>query len=247
MDLKLLSWFDEQDVSFAMEVCERTAADKKGGHLARLVNTGGLLLREKAQCADEDAEFFEDVAKHRFFNTNNLWINLPKLKAKMKESDGVLPLPVMRNAKSVDPRDGQSTPVFQLETAMGAAIECFDDAEAIVIPRSRFAPVKTTGDLLALMSDAYETTADHRMVLRPERHGKPPIIKLDGCYKFVDQLNELVPDGPPSLLHCSKLEVNGKIRIARGVVFKGKVKVTNTGDDLAVLDSGTYEDTDLAP
>ena len=115
--------------------------------------------------------------------------------------------PVMRNSKTIDPRDSQSTAVLQLETAMGAAIECFDDAEAIVIPRSRFAPVKTTGDLLALSSDAYEVTADHRMVLKPERMGVPPTIKLDGMYKFVDAMEQMVPNGPPSLVACKKLTI----------------------------------------
>ena len=45
--------------------------------------------------------------------------------------------------------------VFQLETAMGSAIESFDDSGAVVVPRSRFAPVKTTNDLFVLRSDAY--------------------------------------------------------------------------------------------
>ena len=51
---------------------------------------------------------------------------------------------------------------------MGSAIECFPGAGAILIPRTRFAPVKTTADMLALMSDAYEVTEDFRMVLRSE-------------------------------------------------------------------------------
>ena len=42
------------------------------------------------------------------------------------------------------------------ETARGSAIECFDDAGAVVVPRSRFAPVKTCSDLFALRSDAYK-------------------------------------------------------------------------------------------
>lgn len=37
---------------------------------------------------------------------------------------------------------------------MGSAIECFDDADAVVVPRSRFAPVKTCNDLFALRSGA---------------------------------------------------------------------------------------------
>jgi UDP-N-acetylglucosamine pyrophosphorylase len=51
------------------------------------------------------------VAKHRYFNTNNLWVDLAKLKAKMAQHEGVLPLPVMKNRKTVDPRDKESTPV----------------------------------------------------------------------------------------------------------------------------------------
>ena len=81
----------------------------------------------------------------------------------MDENNGVLPLPVIKNGKTVDPRDKKSTKVLQLETAMGAAIASFEGAGAILIPRSRFAPVKTTNDMLALMSDAYEVTADHRI------------------------------------------------------------------------------------
>ena len=64
-------------------------------------------------------------------------------------SNGVLALPLITNKKSVNPRDGSSAPVFQLETAMGSAIECFDGAAAVVVPRTRFAPVKTTGWALA--------------------------------------------------------------------------------------------------
>merc|ERR1719298_283540 len=62
---------------------------------------------------------------------------------------------MIKNKKTVDPKDDSSTPVFQLETAMGAAIECFKGATAIVVPRTRFAPVKKCNDLLLLRSDAY--------------------------------------------------------------------------------------------
>merc|ERR1719487_62398 len=97
---------------------------------------------------------------------------------------GALPLPVMKNAKTVDPRDKASTKVLQLETAMGSAISCFEGATAVVVPRSRFAPVKTTNDLLALRSDAYVLTPDCRIELAAARSGVPPNIKLDGDYKF---------------------------------------------------------------
>ena len=69
---------------------------------------------------------------------------------------GVLPLPLIKNKKTVNPRDSDTPAVFQLETAMGSAIECFDDAGAVVVPRDRFAPVKTCNDLFALRSDVYK-------------------------------------------------------------------------------------------
>jgi len=242
MDLKLLTWFAQSGKPFAMECAQRTDADKKGGHLAQSA-AGGLLLRESAQCPDEDEKEFQNVGKYKYFNTNNLWVNLQALKETMDKNSGVLPLPVIKNSKTVDPRDKKSTKVLQLETAMGAAISSFPEAGAILIPRSRFAPVKTTNDMLALMSDAYEVSADFRMVLKAEREGVPPTVKLDGMYKFVDQLNTLVPNGPPSLIGCKKLTVEGKVVFAAGVVFKGEVKVVSTGDEAKTLDAGEYVDT----
>ena len=67
------------------------------------------------------------------------------------------------NRETVDPRDPASTPVIQLESAMGAAIGSIPGARAVHVPRSRFAPVKTTDDLLVVRSDAYELTSDGRM------------------------------------------------------------------------------------
>ena len=55
-------------------------SDKKGGHLAKRKKDGRLVLRESAMTPDEDKKAFEDISKHKFFNTNNLWVNLEKLK-----------------------------------------------------------------------------------------------------------------------------------------------------------------------
>merc|ERR1719199_2137274 len=243
MDLKLLTWFAESKSPFAMECAQRTDADKKGGHLATSNSTKGLLLREAAQCPDEDEKEFQNTDKYKFFNTNNLWVDLVALKKTMDANNGVLPLPVIKNGKTVDPRDKKSTKVLQLETAMGAAIASFPTAAAILIPRTLFAPVKTTNDMLALMSDAYEITDDFRMVLKAERAGVPPNVKLDGAYKFVDALQTLVPNGPPSLIGCDKLAIEGKVAFAAGVVFKGSVKIVNASDEVKTVAAGEYADT----
>merc|ERR1719330_225062 len=126
------------------------------------------------------------------------------------------------------------------ETAMGAAISCFEGAEAIVIPRSRFAPVKTTGDLFMLRSDAYELTKDSRIVLAEARKGVPPVIKLDDKYKFVDAMEKLIPEGPPSLIQCTKLVVEGAVVFQKGVVIKGTVTIKGGTDKAIPIIAGTY-------
>ena len=228
LDLDLLSYFASSGAPFLMEVTRRTEADRKGGHLARSKDGGGLLLRESAQCPDPDADSFQDIDRHRYFNTNNLWIRLDLLKDELDQCDGVLPLPVIQNSKTVDPRDSGSTPVIQLETAMGSAIECFSGAAAISVPRSRFAPVKTTDDLLALRSDAYVVTDDFRLELHPDRAGIPPLVQLDkGHFKMVDQLEAALVNGVPSLLKCDRLEVNGDHVFSGDEVFEGEISIGN--------------------
>jgi UDP-N-acetylglucosamine pyrophosphorylase len=242
LELKLLTYFAESNKPFLMEVCERTAADKKGGHLAQ--RNGKLLLRESAQCPAEDIDAFQDIQKHRFFNTNNLWVRLDKLKTLLNASGGFIPLPMIKNVKTVDPRDKKSPQVIQLETAMGAAIECFDDAGAIVVPRTRFAPVKTTSDLLTLRSDAYDVTEDSRLVLASVCGEQPPAVDLDGDhYKLVDQLDEKLKGGVPSLKECRKLSVRGAVAFQTGNIFKGEAQVCNPAAQVKSLAPGTYTGT----
>ena len=232
---ELLSWFAESEAPFLMEVTRRTPADRKGGHLAVRKSDGQLLLREVAQCPDSDLESFQDIDRHRYFNTNSIWLRLDVLKQRLDECGGVLPLPMIRNRKTVDPRDKSSTPVTQLETAMGAAIECFEGARAIEVSRARFAPVKTTGDLFALRSDAYQVSDDGRVALIPERGGQPPVVKLDERYKFVDSLDGL---GVPSLAKCQSLEVLGEVTFEDGVVIDGAASFG--GDEKTVVSAGVY-------
>ncbi|MEO0016832.1 MAG: hypothetical protein RLZZ522_115 [Verrucomicrobiota bacterium] len=239
LDPALLRHFADSGAPFLMEVTRRTAADRKGGHLARRKSDGRLLLREVAQCAAADLDAFQNIDRHRYFNTNSLWLRLDLLKRQLDEDAGVLPLPMIRNAKTVDPRDPASPAVIQLETAMGAAIECFPGAAAIEVPRSRFAPVKSTSDLLGLRSDAYEVLADGQVRLRPERGGIPPVIQLSDNYKLVDPLAAL---GVPGLLNCRALEVSGPVRFADGVVIEGEVAFKNRGPEVAVVAPGIYRD-----
>ena len=223
LDLRFLRWFAESGAPFVMEVTPRTEADKKGGHLAIRRGDEQPILREVAQCPEADMPAFQDISRHRYFNTNNLWIRLDALRDFMAAHGGIVPLPVICNAKHVDPRDAATPSVYQLETAMGAALQCFPGARAVCVPRTRFFPVKTCSDLLLLRSDAVEITPAGEMRLAPECGGVAPVISLDGAhYKLVDSLESL---GVPSLKHVRRLTVHGQWSFAPGEPLSGEVEV----------------------
>jgi UTP--glucose-1-phosphate uridylyltransferase len=228
-----------------MEVAERTEADRKGGHLARR-RGGGLVLREIAQTPESDEDTFQDITRHRFFNTNTLWVDLRALADLLAHGKGVLGLPMIVNRKTVDPADSSSPAVIQLETAMGAAIDVFEGARALRVPRRRFAPVKTTDDLLVLRSDAYVLTDDAEVVLDPRRAAGgagPPVAVLDPAFfKLLDDFEARFPQGPPSLVEAERLEVRGDVVFGRDVVVRGRAIVAHDGpgqrriEDCAVLE-----------
>jgi UTP--glucose-1-phosphate uridylyltransferase len=226
LDPRILRWFAERELPFAMEVADRTESDKKGGHLARR-RGGGLVLRETAQISDADQAAFEDVGRHRYFNANTLWIDLQALKRTLDERDGVLGLPMIVNRKTVDPTNPESPAVIQLESAMGAAIDVFEGADAVRIPRKRFVPVKTTNDLLSLRSDAYAISpTDAQVSLVSEREGVPPVVDLDPeQYKLLADFERHFEAGPPSLVGCERLVVRGDVRFDADVVVRGAVSV----------------------
>jgi len=159
-DVRIAAWLAAGQVPFALEAVRGTPADRKGGHLARY--RGRVVLRETAQVPGGDTSF-TDTGRWRWYNTNNIWIDLRAL-ADLQAADPAAPaLPLILNRKTADPRDPASTPVIQLESAMGAAIGSIPGARALHVPRSRFAPVKTTDDLLVVRSDAYQLTSDGQM------------------------------------------------------------------------------------
>ena len=241
LDAALLTWFAQSGTPFLMEVANRTAADRKGGHLAQ--RNGQLLLRESAQCPEPDQTAFQDIERHRFFNTNSIWLRLDSLKKVLDAQGGFIRLPIIRNSKTVDPRHKNSPPVFQLESAMGAAIECFENAGAIVVPRARFAPVKTTSDLLVLRSDAYTVKEDWSLRLSNSASDAPPSVDLDANhYKLLDQFEEKISSGVPSLKNCTSLKVTGPVAFSCANVFRGNVTVINKLAEVRSLPPGTYQD-----
>lgn len=228
IDLSILGYFARNALPFLMEVARRQPADRKGGHLASHPQHG-LILREVAQCPEDEIEAFQDIERYQYFNTNNLWIHLPSLQEALQAHQGVLPLPLIRNEKAVDPTQPDSPRVYQLETAMGHAIGLFPDAEAVETPRSRFIPVKSTNDLLALWSDAYILKEDYTIHRNPARKVEAElVIDLDKrYYGLFAQLKERFPTGTPSLVNCKQLHVEGDIYFDAGVDLEGEIWLRN--------------------
>jgi UTP--glucose-1-phosphate uridylyltransferase len=234
-DATIAGWFAASGAPYAAEVCRRTPADRKGGHLAVRRSDGRLILRDTAQTAPEEMHYFTDEHRHPFFHCNNLWFDLAAVSRVLKERKAVLGLPLIKNVKTVDPADASSPEVVQIESAMGAAIEVFEGATAIGVPRERFLPVKTTNDLLLLRSDVYDVTPEGRLdrVVDPA-----PLVDLDPrYYKTIAKFDSRFPDGVPSLRQAESLAVQGSWTFGSDVTVIGAARLADRGEP-STLPSG---------
>jgi UTP--glucose-1-phosphate uridylyltransferase len=125
--------------------------------------------------------------------------------------------------------------VIQIETAMGAAVEIFEDSRLLEVGRDRFVPVKTTNDLLVLRSDVYDIGSDF---LLDQVASDIPFVDLDDhFYKIVGEFDKRFPDGAPSMKKASSLRVDGDWTFARGVQVVGDV--TLEADSAKRIDADT--------
>lgn len=221
-DARVAGWFAQSGAPFAIEATRRTPQDTKGGHFARRIADGRIILRETAQTLPEDLEALADLSRHKYQSTNNLWFDLEAMQAEFERRDGVLGLPLIRNEKTVDPKDPTSPKVIQIETAMGSAIELFEGATTIEVGRERFAPVKTTSDLLVLRSDAYDMDRD--FVVEPAIEPLPT-VRLGKAYKKIEEFDKRFASGVPSLRAATSLVVEGDYAFGEKVKVIGEVEL----------------------
>jgi len=204
---------------------------------------GRVVLRERAMVAPEDEQYFEDTDRHALFHANNLWVDLDALHEQLEARDGVLGLPIIINRKSVDPSRSDSTPVIQVESAMGTAIEVFDGSRAVHVPRRRFRPVKTTNELLLLRSDLYGFGDGHEVVAQTDR--PDPRVDLDGHYTLIDDFDARFPEEAPSLVECTSLAVRGDVTFGAGIRCVGDV-VVETDEPRSIPDGTTLSAEEMA-
>eukprot|EP00092_Neocalanus_flemingeri_P012862 GFUD01013858.1.p1 GENE.GFUD01013858.1~~GFUD01013858.1.p1 ORF type:complete len:508 (+),score=151.30 GFUD01013858.1:63-1526(+) len=227
VDLNILNMCLNGQEEFIMEVTDKTRADVKGGTLIHY--EGKLRLLEVAQVPKDQLEDFMSVKKFNVFNTNNLWISMPAIQRIMKND--LLDMEIIVNPLTLE----QGTNVYQLVTAIGAAMKCFDNAVGLNVPRSRFLPVKKTSDLLLVMSNLY--TLDHGALLMSPKRMFPstPLVKLGNKHFkiFSEYLSRF--GSIPDLLELDHLTVSGDVTFGKGVSLKGTVIIiANHGDRIDI-------------
>ncbi|OAA73236.1 UTP-glucose-1-phosphate uridylyltransferase [Cordyceps fumosorosea ARSEF 2679] len=224
VDLRILQHMMETKAEYIMELTNKTKADVKGGTI--IDYEGSVRLLEIAQVPKEHVNDFKSIKKFRYFNTNNIWLNLRAIKRVVENDE--LEMEIIPNAKTIpgDKKGESDISIMQLETAVGAAIRHFNNAHGVNVPRRRFLPVKTCSDLMLVKSDLY-TLKHGQLQMSANRFGDAPLIKLGSDFKKVSDFQKHIPS-IPKVLELDHLTITGAVNLGRGVTLKGTVIIVAT-------------------
>lgn len=236
VDFKILDYVLNNDIDFLMEVTDKTRADIKGGTIIEYENA--LRLLEIAQVPNDHKSDFTSVRKFKIFNTNSVWINLRALKNILDK--GNMELDIIENKKTLSKTN---EPCIQLETAIGAAIKYFPKSKGMVVPRTRFLPVKTTSDLFLIQSNMF-IEKNGSLIVNPKRvYPVNPIIRLIGKH-YKDVNNYLARfSGIPDVLELDHLTVSGNVKFGKSITLKGTVIIiADENSTIKIPDGAILED-----
>lgn len=205
LDARICHYARASGRAFVSELTPKLEADVKGGVLVEY--EGAVHLLETAQVPAEHMVDFCDARQFPYFHINNLWCDLRALRALDR-----VQLDLIVNPKTVCGRE-----VVQLECAAGAMVANVATAP-LVVPRSRFRPVKKSGDLLLLQSDCFAVGPGH---LLEQRCGALPTVVVDAP---VSRLMEMFPCAP-GLRGCTRFIVEGDVECRPGASVRGEFRV----------------------
>jgi len=238
VDLRILQHMVDTKSEYIMELTDKTKADVKGGTI--IDYEGSVRLLEIAQVPKEHVNEFKSIKKFKYFNTNNIWMNLRAIKRVVE--DNALAMEIIPNEKSIpgDKKGEADQTVIQLETAVGAAIRHFKNAHGVNVPRRRFLPVKTCSDLMLVKSDLY-TLQHGQLLMDSNRIGPAPLIKLGSDFKKVSSFQSRIPS-IPKIVELDHLTITGKVNVGRNVTLKGTVIiVANEGGSIDIPPGSVLE------
>ncbi|TPX08888.1 uncharacterized protein E0L32_009592 [Thyridium curvatum] len=224
VDLRILQHMVETNAEYIMELTNKTKADVKGGTI--IDYEGSVRLLEIAQVPKEHVNEFKSIKKFKYFNTNNIWMNVNAIKRVVENNE--LEMEIIPNGKTIpgDKKGESDISIIQLETAVGAAIRHFRNAHGVNVPRRRFLPVKTCSDLMLVKSDLY-TVKHGQLQMSANRFGDAPLIKLGTDFKKVSDFQKRIPS-IPKIIELDHLTITGAVNLGRGVTLKGTVIIVAT-------------------
>lgn len=214
LDLSIASYLcrPENKYEFIAEQTPKTLNDVKGGVLINY--EGKIHLLETAQVPKEHMEDFCNIEKFTAFNVNNIWVSasgLKKLEGKSLDLDLI-----------VNPKTVEGIKTIQLESAVGAGIALFH-SRGLLVPRSRFVPVKKCSDLLIVQSDCYELDSMYNITCT----GNVPIVEFDETLNKIQGYNHAFKC-IPSIKNAKHIKMHGQICIGSNVQFQGCCELEGT-------------------
>jgi len=217
-----------------LEVTNRISTDSTGGIPVKYKDNNVHIL-EIAQVPSNFLSRFS-ISSFKHWNTNNIWFKIsPVMELLSKHTldiDFVVKYATTANGRSV----------LQVETPASMAIHSFKNKScAILVPRKRFKPVKTTSQLLAVQSELYEV--EHgKLVMNPKRApATEPLIKLGEEFRQLEEYEKRFKT-IPKLLELDHLTVSGDVCFGSNITLKGTVIiVADIGSKIDIPDGVVLE------
>ena len=218
LEPRILAWIAREEIPFAMEVTAAHGGRPQGRPHRAPCRDGGYVLRETAQTPEEDLEALQDITRHRYVNTNNLWVDLRALREVLERARRRA-----RAAADRQPQDGRSRATSRRRRCSSSRPR-WAPRSACSTARGRW-PCRAGGSRRSRRPRTCWRCArtptcsldDARVELAPERDGTPPVVDLDDeYYKLLRDFDARFPDGAPSLVRCERLAVEGDVTFGRG-------------------------------
>jgi UTP--glucose-1-phosphate uridylyltransferase len=218
---------------FAMEVTPKTKQDRQGGVFVDY--HGRPMLVETGQAPVHMRPELESLRTFNKHNTNNLWASAKRVQELVESSR-------MQSQVLIQRREVDGLCAVQLETAAGAAIRCFESAVGVEVDRSRFLPVKSTSDLLAVQSNLFEIRHGALLPSPLRQVPSPPVVRLGPEFARLRDYAVRFAAGLPDVVELDHLTVSGNVVFARNVTLRGTVIiVANEGSRIDIPEGSVLE------
>jgi len=229
VDLKLLHYIANPKVNldFLLETTNRISTDQAGGFAIKYKDRHVHIL-EISQIPSQVMSKFS-LSNFKYWNTNNIWTRIGVVIDMMKQQQ--IDLDFIVKYKVINGKN-----IAQLETPVAMSIQSFPKAASILVPRSRYRPVKSTSDLLQVQSELFELQHGLLVASTKRSYSSDPLVKLGDEFKSMAEYERRFKT-IPNILELDHLTVSGDVYFGANVTLKGTVIiVANSGSRIDIPD-----------